>query len=208
MCRILSNSPFLPNELDGGAKFGHKAEFMEIRHMRRTNTRGFLALIGDLSGSRDVADRASLQRDLKQALRRISGRKPIAAVLAAGPEITAGDEFQILLHAQTEGGTGTEAMSFLVELSEDLPVRCAFGIGFGTLSTALKAPIRELDGTCFHRAREALERAKREDRWAVVAGATASDAEIANAISRLRGSLRETWTDRRQEIIRARGNTP
>jgi hypothetical protein len=87
-------------------------------------------------------------------------------------------------------------------------VKCAFGIGFGTLSTALKAPIRELDGTCFHRAREALERAKREDRWAVVAGVPAPDAEIANAILRLTGSIRESWTDRQKEIIRVRRKTP
>lgn len=176
--------------------------------MGRTKTRGFLALIGDLSGSRDVADRAGLQRELKQALKRIAGRKSFAAVRAAGPEITAGDEFQILLHAEKHPGTGEEAMSFLVELSEDLPVRCAFGIGFGTLSTALKAPIRELDGTCFHRAREALERAKREDRWAVVAGAPAPEAEIANAILRLTGSIRESWTERQKEIIRVRRKIP
>jgi hypothetical protein len=176
--------------------------------MRRTKPKWHLAVIGDLSGSRGVPDRAALQRDLKHALKLIGERKSFAAARAAGPEITAGDEFQVLLYADERRAPGTVAMSFLAELSEELPVKCAFGIGFGTLSTALKAPIRELDGTCFHRAREALERAKREDRWAVVAGVPAPDAEIANAILRLTGSIRESWTDRQKEIIRVRRKTP
>jgi hypothetical protein len=99
-------------------------------------------------------------------------------------------------------------MSYLVELTEDLPVQCLFGIGLGTLSTPPKAPIGELDGPCFHRAREALEQAKRDGRWAVVAGVPAVEAGIANAILRITGSIRETWTERQKEIIRVRRKTP
>jgi hypothetical protein len=145
---------------------------------------------------------------LKRTLKLITERKAFAQVRAGGPEITAGDEFQVLLHADPHHLPGAAAMSFFRELSEDLPVSCAFGVGLGTLSTALKAPIRELDGSCFHRAREALERAKHEDRWVVIGGIPDEDAKTANAILRLTGSIRESWTDRQKEIVRMRRRTP
>jgi hypothetical protein len=176
--------------------------------LRRTRPKGFLAIIGDLAGSRDVTDRAGLQRELKHALKLIAERKAFAHVRAAGPDITAGDEFHVLLHADPRRVPGTAAMSFLVELAEDLSVQCAFGVGVGTLSTTLRAPIRELDGSCFHRAREALERAKREDRWVVVAGLPDEDAKAANAILRLTGKIRDGWTLRQKEIVRIRRGTP
>jgi hypothetical protein len=189
-------------------QFGHKAESKEIRQMRRTKPKLFLAVIGDLAGSRDVSDRGALQRELKHALKLIADRKSFVPLRAAGPEITAGDEFQVLLHAEEKLAPGAAAMSYLAELSEDLSVQCLFGIGLGTLSTPLKAPIGELDGPCFHRAREALEEAKRDGRWAVVAGVSAVEAGIANAILRVTGSIRESWTERQKEIIRVRRRTP
>ncbi|HET9886043.1 MAG TPA: SatD family protein [bacterium] len=176
--------------------------------MRRTKPKLYLAVIGDLAGSREVSNRGALQRELKQALKRIADRKSFAPVRAAGPEITAGDEFQVLLHTGEKLAPGTPAMAYLVELTEDLPVQCLFGIGLGTISTPLKTPIGELDGPCFHRAREAVEQAKREGRWAVVAGMPAEEAAIANAILRIAGSIRESWTERQKEIIRVRRKTP
>jgi len=176
--------------------------------MRRTKPKLYLAIIGDLAGSREVSDRGALQRELKHALKLIAERKSFGPVRAAGPEITAGDEFQVLLHAEQKLTPGAVAMSYLVELTEDLPVQCLFGIGLGTLATPLKSPIGELDGPCFHRAREAVEQAKREGRWAVLAGAPAVEAGIANSILRLTGSIRGSWTERQKEIIRVRRKTP
>ncbi|MBZ0266598.1 hypothetical protein K8I85_00445, partial [bacterium] len=118
---------------------------------------------------------------------------------------------------------GHAALSILDRLSDVLrPHRIAFGLGLGTLTTGLGGPVRELDGSCFHQARRALEKAKRDGRWAVISGMadeTGDPAEdvaspasaferAANAILRLSGDIRAGWTDRQVEVIRQRRTTP
>lgn len=166
----------------------------------------YVAILGDLVGSRDVPDRAELQRELKRILGRFEVEQPVRGLRRAGPEITAGDEFQLLLAAEVPG---TAVMTYLTELTEDLPqTRIAFGVGLGALSTDLGGPVRELDGPCFHRARHALETAKRKGLWAMVAGLPSPLEEAANAILRLTGDIRATWTDRQLEMIRRRRRFP
>jgi hypothetical protein len=171
--------------------------------------REFVAIIGDLVASRDVADRAAVQADLKRTLEGFKIRQPVAASRAAGPEFTAGDEVQVLLAVEPSNPPGHAVMAFLSELTEDVsPVRIAFGIGAGSLSTELRGPIHELDGPCFHRARKALDEAKRRGRWAVVLGVPSPYRETVRAILRLTGEIRAAWTDRQREIVRRRRDRP
>lgn len=178
--------------------------------------RTYIAVIGDLVDSRGVRDRAALQRELRQALRGFKRPQPFGALLAAGPEITAGDEFQLLVRADEHKVPGGPIVTYLAQLTEDLQIDVAFGIGFGTLATPLRDSIAELDGSCFHRAREALEGAKHEGRWAkVVTGDNPAelDAKLmhrrqvtnaVNAILRLSGDIRRAWTERQREVVRIR----
>jgi hypothetical protein len=168
----------------------------------------YVAILGDLRGSRDRGDRAELQRRLKTLLRGMKTRQPLRKARAAGPEITSGDEFQVLLHANRESGSGEAVIAYVREITEDLGGGVTFGLGLGSLSTPLGEPVRELDGPCFHHARRALERAKHEDRWAAVSGAPAPLQPAMNSLLRLTGSLRASWTPRQGEIIRELRTTP
>lgn len=169
----------------------------------------FVAILADLVSSREVPNRAELQRDLKQSLQRLRSHQPVSGARVAGPDITAGDEVQLLLRVESNNLPGHATLAFLRELTEDLqPVRISFGIGLGALSTGLEGPIRELDGPCFHRARQGLESAKREGRWAVISGMPSHFERAANSILRLTGDIRGAWTDRQREIVRMRRTMP
>lgn len=177
-----------------------------------------LAILGNLVGSREISDRAQLQGKPKRSLRAFWDKSIQRRLCAAGPEITAGDEIQVLLWVRSDPPTGSEAVSFLAQLTEDLhPVRIVFGLGLGGLTTKLGGPVRELDGECFHRAREALEGARREGRWAKISGLNSQRGssensepfeDAANAILRLTGDIRAGWTDRQLEVIRMRRTWP
>jgi hypothetical protein len=169
----------------------------------------YLAILGDLVGSREVPDRAQVQSRLRGTLRRVRREAGLHRVRVAGPEITAGDEFQVLLKVTETQLPGRAAVSFVTQVTEDLrPVRVAFGLGLGTLSTTLEGPIRELDGPCFHHARQALTFARRKGRWAAVSGMPSGVHEAANSILRLTGDIRVAWTDRQAEVIRVRRTWP
>ncbi len=181
----------------------------------------YLAVLGDLVGSRDAPDRARLSQELKDCFRDFA-RPDVREQIAAGPEITSGDEFQLLLHWEwtAQSSPGEAAARFLQTVSDGLSVGVAFGLGVGTLSTGIRGPIRELDGTCFHRAREALQEAKREGRWAVLGSQVEDDGgpdfnihrgqviDAINALLRLEGEIRRTWTSRQLEIVRLTRTIP
>lgn len=188
-------------------------------------TTTYLAILGDVVGSRHVEDRENLRLKLRDGLRVIEGQpslsRALAArseppVLAAGPEISAGDEVQVLLRAGAL--PGRPAIDILDLLTTKLrPYRMAFGLGIGTLATGIDgdASVQELDGNCFHRAREALARAKSRRRWAVViadpdhsAPNVATLERAANAILRLTGDIRSGWTDRQTEVMEKLEETP
>jgi hypothetical protein len=158
---------------DDSANLPNLLEFGTFAESRRdgttmTRTRAFLAILGDVVGSRQIADRDKLRRDLKTALQRF--RSPgVAGAIAGLPEITAGDEFQILLGMEPPSTNlpGFAAMEFLKHMTQSIrPAEITFGLGLGALGTELGAPVRELDGPCFHLARNALQVSKKEGRWA------------------------------------------
>jgi hypothetical protein len=83
------------------------------------------------------------------------------------------------------------------------PVRVAWGLGLGPLSTDLLEDVSLLDGPCFHRAREAVEEARRSSRWLRVSGTDGSSGVAASALMNLVAALRSDWTDRQAEVVRA-----
>jgi hypothetical protein len=157
----------------------------------------YLAIIGDLRGSRELAQRGAVQNRLEDGLAHVNERA--GARLASRFVLTIGDEFQGLV---AEPG---EAMAILAEVESalfDLGVR--YGLGIGPLSTALRPDALRMDGPCFHAAREALELAKRRDRWAVLRGAGERQDPIANGILTLMDAIRGGWTPRQKEAVATR----
>lgn len=119
-------------------------------------TTSYVALIGDAVASRRLPARArsGLQNDLGISLKEVNRRW--RRMVAAGFAVTLGDQFQGLL---TEPGPVWDVAHWL---RAALPqVDWVIAAGRGPIHTSLGRTAPETDGPCFHRAREALEAAKR-----------------------------------------------
>jgi SatD family (SatD) len=103
-------------------------------------------LIGDIVGSRHVADRTGQHRALNRALGNI------AADAIDPPAFTVGDEFQGSY--PTVGGAIDAALSLRLAVAPDIDVR--FGIGWGAVMV-LDASAGIQDGPGWWAAREAIE---------------------------------------------------
>ncbi len=160
----------------------------------------FLALIGDLQASRASENRSLLQQRLETGLQRINRRH--AADRAARFVVTLGDEFQGLLHEPRA------LMRLITSLDESLRgLAIRYGVGWGGLSTPLKPDAIGMDGPCFHAARAALQRSKREKRWLTVCGFGDEEDTILNSLFGLMGALRSQWTVRQTEAVATRRRT-
>jgi len=129
----------------------------------------YVALIGDMVGSRSYAPaaREEVQAKLREATAAANADERHKAYVEAGFVITTGDEFQGLLR------DGADALRFarFVQNFMGEEARFRFGVGRGTLATR-EIPEKALgiDGPCFHNARDAIVRAKRNDAVCRVAG--------------------------------------
>ncbi|HYK82082.1 MAG TPA: SatD family protein [Gemmatimonadales bacterium] len=122
-------------------------------------TKIYIALIADATASRRLppAARRRLQAEARAALRHLNRRYRPA--LAARFALTLGDELQCLL--TTPAAVWEIAHHIRARLpAVDWVVAC----GRGPISTPLAATAPEVDGPCFHAARAALDRAKRDRR--------------------------------------------
>lgn len=159
-----------------------------------TSEKQYCVIIGDIRKSRELGNRGQVQEDFQRALDAINAE--FAEHITAKFIITIGDEFQGVL-------TSLEKSYDVCVRVEDLlhPVRFAFGIGFGEITTALNDIALGMDGPAFHRARQALETAKRDGRWIIYDTALETFDTLANALLALLHNVRESWTDRQREIV-------
>jgi hypothetical protein len=158
-------------------------------------------LIGDVVGSRTVADRAGTHRALNKALR------DVAAAAIDPPAFTVGDEFQ---GAFTRVGLAIDAaLSLRLSIAPDIDVR--FGIGWGGV-TMLDESAGIQDGPGWWAAREAIEwtaSAQRQPGLALVrtslraAPETRTDVDAINAALICRDHLLGSIDDRSTRIVKA-----
>jgi hypothetical protein len=159
-------------------------------------SQSYFALIADVVGSREVGNRARLQRSLLRLVDDLNQRH--GAGLVAPLALVAGDELQGL----------AEEPGLLVDLSTHLaeelhPVRLAVGIGRGELSTDLAEEVGAMDGPAFHRAREALVEARQRDAWVHVSGWGAEADALLSATFSLIAAVRGGWTSTQLRYARA-----
>lgn len=161
----------------------------------------YVALIGDIRGSREHGDRAGLQQRFAEAIEaagepRTPASDPPAPV--SGPTITTGDEFQALFE------TAAGVQGFLVDVTDLMfPVRLRFGLGFGGLETPLKEEAVGMDGPCLQNARQALDRAEDEDAWVRLEGFGRRFDPSLEAVFDLVAAVRSDWTDRQRQFAQA-----
>lgn len=156
-----------------------------------TSTR-YCAIIGDIRQSRLLPRRRGVQKRFAGAIKSINRefRKEIASAFL----ITLGDEFQGLLVSPAE--------SFhLVRRFEELmdPVTFCFGVGVGSLSTPLEKQAVGMDGEAFHRARAALDRAKKGKRGLLYSFDSPA-LDVVNALLGLMEERRQRLTPRQKQV--------
>jgi predicted DNA-binding protein YlxM (UPF0122 family) len=152
----------------------------------------YVILTGDLKSSRKLEDRAKVQEGLKNALLGIN--KEFEKRIIAKFIIVGGDGFQCMLHAPKY------IFDIYYALFENINYPFYLGIGIGGISTNLSENVGEIDGEAFHKAYEALEKAKKENIWI----AFKSESEIDEIVTYLLNFIADVmwnWTKRQREIV-------
>ncbi len=152
----------------------------------------YIAVIGDVVGSRSAGDRSDLQDRLGGGLRDVNAA--FEDTIAAEFVLTVGDEFQGLLSA----ASGLDLILATLR-THAFAAELRFGIGVGPLETALRSQAIGMDGRCFHNARQAIERAA-ERRTPVEVQAEGPEAPF-EIYSLLYGVIRSRWTTRQREVV-------
>ncbi len=159
--------------------------------------RRYLAVEGDIVGSRRIPHRNAFQRRFLAAIDAANAAVG-ARALAAPLKMVAGDEVQGLL-AKPEA-----AVDLVVCLTDGVfPVRIVFGFGYGALDTDVGPDVSHLDGPCFHRARAALESARKRGVWVRAEGFPPPLDPALSAVFRLLDAIRLEWTEKQARYVRA-----
>lgn len=155
----------------------------------------YFALTGDIVASRELDDRAAVQRNLRDALHDLNTE--LGDAVAIPFEIIAGDAVQGLLREPAA------AAAVVIGIADALhPVAIMWGLGRGPLATDLADEISLADGPCLHRAREALEAAVADDRWLAAAGFAPPHDEVLTALFRMMWAVRSGWTETQARYVR------
>ncbi len=161
----------------------------------------YIALIGDIVGSREIENRREVQAKLEKLLRNenmdacLGMDRDILSALS----ITSGDEIQGLFRGPERAIAIVERMTRLM-----YPVRMVFGLGRGEVSTAIdpENPGRT-DGPCFHNARNALQQARDEYQGHLAfEGFGAGGIHLSNQADLIH-FIESRWTPRQREFINA-----
>lgn len=155
-----------------------------------------VTLIGDMVGSRDLPDRAGVQRRLAETLDEVTALLEPAQRL----ETTVGDEFQGAFH---DVGTATLA-ALLVRLAllPEVDVRCGLGHGEVTVHDAVRSPLLQ-DGPGWWAARAALEELARPRRSAARTWYEGPDRGGVNAFLLTRDALVDRLGERGLRLLAA-----
>lgn len=156
------------------------------------------AVIGDLVASRslDPAVRRAIQERLVGYFPTLEAGQP---GVRSRPTITLGDEFQGLFATADDPAALVGFLTRVQDLCRPADVR--FGIGIGTLTTDLAPVAIGMDGPCFHRARAAIDAARKDDMPSAVRG---GDALLADMLTHLLATLlriRGQWSTEQREAI-------
>lgn len=153
-------------------------------------------LIGDVVGSRTIADRGAFQRRLNEVLGEVSAFLKPAQPL----ESTVGDEFQGAF--ATVADAAAAALLVRLALLPDVDVRCGLGQGEVSVHDADRRPLLQ-DGPGWWAARDALEVLGRPRRAAQRTWYVGPDAGRVNAFLLTRDALVDRLGERGWRLLAA-----
>lgn len=148
----------------------------------------YCAITGDLVRSREIQQRNEVQMKLAKTLDEVN--KQFRNIIKVKFSITLGDEFQGLIKSLEESYDIIEHIMRLI-----YPVRISFGVGEGAIYTSIEETTSKMDGQCFFRSREALEKAKKRNQSLIyITGDEKRDVAV-NTILMLMDTVRQNWKD-------------
>lgn len=152
-----------------------------------------MAMIADIAGSRQLADRYRVQVELQQTLNALNASNPH---LIAPYTITLGDEFQALFQR-----SDTVFQDILVIMTALHPVQCRFALGIGPITTPINSQEAiGMDGPAFHKARDILGTMKEQDELIAVSCPGSDEALFTGALKLLTHNIRK-WQPNRLKIL-------
>jgi hypothetical protein len=173
---------------------------------RRENRR-FVAIIGDIVSSRKLPgpQRKRTQSALIEYLAGLN--RTFQEDIASDFTIIRGDEFEALVRP---GGASRLIPEMVWSAVERFPgILFRFGIGLGTIETEIDRDPRIVDGSAFHRARRAIERAENENLLGGVFAGFGDDHDaVLNGIARLLHYHRQRWTRQQGRLAELLRNDP
>jgi len=160
-----------------------------------------IVVLGDQVASRDERNR---QEQIRAVIARVQHvNEELADRFAVPFSVSRGDEVQGLVG-------GTDAAWDVIEAFDALGPRGAFrfAVGVGVLSTGRAESTWDMDGPCFHHARDAMDRAKKQRRWVAFQGFGERQDSMIDGVVRAMQVVREGWTDRQREAYTVRRRAP
>lgn len=155
----------------------------------------YLALIGDMVGSRALPDRQAVQRRFKAACADLNHKYRERGLLSP-LTITLGDEFQALF--DDAGAVWNCVLDLECALH---PVTLRFSLGLGEITTPINTRAAlEMDGPAFHAARDGVQRLKKSKLRYTVQG-LAENAALVNFSLHLLSHERAKWQHNRLLIL-------
>jgi hypothetical protein len=162
----------------------------------------YIVITGDLRSSKKIDKRSITQDNLKEAMKYLNTNFNEHIV----------SEFQIV------GGDGFQGMISAFDIIMDIyfslfrKIRHPFylGVGQGSISTSLSEHIQEIDGKAFHFSKDALNTAKKKNRW-IVLNSNLPNNDLTECVFNYIFDIMWSWTPRRSEIIsfyRLHGENP
>ncbi len=156
----------------------------------------YCVILGDIDHSRQFSpsERKHIQKQFQQAIEVIN--REFKHEIISHFLITLGDEFQGVLKSIVP------SYQFVCRWTEILkPVNFSFGIGEGEIVTPLQKKALGMDGPAFHRARAALEEAKRKKQKIIYNTGDEKQEIVLNTIILLLDTIKKGWTARQKEVI-------
>jgi SatD family (SatD) len=155
------------------------------------------AVTGDLVASRKAspASRAKVQQETLKVIEELN--KDLQQDLARPAVLTGGDEIQALFRVPSRAVEFVQVIRDRLYSSATPHQDIVFGVGWGALSTGLlpeATSVEQLDGTCFHLARETLTIAKKRKTWVVLHGFGTDEDRTLTSLFELMGAIRAGWT--------------
>lgn len=162
------------------------------------NFRGFTlhfacVITVDIKGSRKLKNRAEVQSRVLDLLNSLNIK--FRDFLIAEFTMTLGDEFQGVLK------TTSVVLDVFKYLEKNLPVRFYCGVGIGSIDTPLSRKPSEMDGSAFHRSRDALEEAKKRKVELVFKSGNEETDFLLNSVTELILHVKSKWTRRQKDVI-------